>query len=831
VAPTINFGATSGTFTSNSDGTWATNTQWTESFTLSDADEETSNVTANSSGAVDLAGNPEAGSSGTTFDIDTKEPKVTSRVTFDSDGDGHLDQILITTDDVVNDDFSNVTVNVHRGQIPEYNYLNCETGGTALDNQFIANIDELAEYDTGSTPNVEFVSTSSLADDVGNYVSDSQPGGIVATDSALPILVERSYADNATDGSVDQVLMRYSEVVYWNGLDLDQFAIVNNDLTNLDSDGTPDSFSGNGTDTLTLAVSGTTQLTGVSGNTEPTIQYTRSGTAANRVHDAPNNIEVQDDGGVVTIDDKSGPVLKVDGTLPRYYDADVFGDAIVDWAEFEFTENISGSFTSGDWSTTANDLTNFSVTSLDAINQNQLFLNATAAFGVTGVGVAGSKPLITFTNSTQGLTDADLNPIVAFVDVPLEDNARPVVVATIPADTDSSVAFTQDVVIEFSEPMDTTFAHGLQFTVSPNPDGWSVNGSWSNGNKTLDLSHTNFTPVTDYNLIIDQTQISADSGQVTLLNYDTGAPVPIILDFTTQSLRVDTPTPSNPSIVINDGALEASTRDVVLTLSVTDGDEMLIANNSAFQGASWETFLASKQWTLTSGNGNKTVYVKYRYNQTNQSTVASDSIILNVPTQGGGGGSAPPSTPPSRPDEPKSGDEPLEDPASETTSQQETIPADESAMPVVETFAETKNGHTFPLSNTVIPQVDFMTGRWVKTIDHSTVYLLKNNGDRYVYPTQEVWESYFGDDFSLVELISADDLASYDLQGNVPFAAGSLISTPLNNKVYYVEAGAVIRWLTSEAVAEKYFGSDWRSLVVDLPDIFMTDYVEGPPVN
>jgi len=57
--PTITFGATAGGLVSNGDGTWATATQWTETFTLTDADETVVGVTADSSLATDVMGNVE----------------------------------------------------------------------------------------------------------------------------------------------------------------------------------------------------------------------------------------------------------------------------------------------------------------------------------------------------------------------------------------------------------------------------------------------------------------------------------------------------------------------------------------------------------------------------------------------------------------------------------------------------------------------------------------------------------------------------------------------------------------------------------------------------
>jgi len=69
-------------------------------------------------------------------------------------------------------------------------------------------------------------------------------------------------------------------------------------------------------------------------------------------------------------------------------------------------------------------------------------------------------------------------------------------------------------------------------------------------------------------------------------------------------------------------------------------------------------------------------------------------------------------------------------------------------------------------------------GRWVKTEDRTTVYFVDNNDKRHAYSNQSIWESYFGTDFSFVETITNEELATYSFGSNVPYAAGTLIKIP-----------------------------------------------------
>jgi len=127
--------------------------------------------------------------------------------------------------------------------------------------------------------------------------------------------------------------------------------------------------------------------------------------------------------------------------------------------------------------------------------------------------------------------------------------------------------------------------------------------------------------------------------------------------------------------------------------------------------------------------------------------------------------------------------------------------------------------------------VDYTTGRWVKLADSSAIYYLDEEEVRHAYPTQAVWQSYWADDFSFVETISGLEMASYNLGRNVPFKAGTLIKIPSVPKVYQVEQDAVIRWITTEEVAENLHGQNWASLVQDLPVSFFTDYTVGADID
>jgi hypothetical protein len=98
------------------------------------------------------------------------------------------------------------------------------------------------------------------------------------------------------------------------------------------------------------------------------------------------------------------------------------------------------------------------------------------------------------------------------------------------------------------------------------------------------------------------------------------------------STVTDTTPPTNTSIVIAAGATTASTTAVTLTLGATDAAQMMISNDASFTGGAWETYATSKAWTLTAGNGTKTVYAKFRDSALNASTTVSDTIVFGTET-------------------------------------------------------------------------------------------------------------------------------------------------------------------------------------------------------
>ena len=88
------------------------------------------------------------------------------------------------------------------------------------------------------------------------------------------------------------------------------------------------------------------------------------------------------------------------------------------------------------------------------------------------------------------------------------------------------------------------------------------------------------------------------------------------------------------SLTINSGIASTGTSSVTLATTATDElssvIDMIISESSEFSGASWEAYATTKAFTLSAGEGTKTVYVKYRDTYATESVPFSDTIIYDI---------------------------------------------------------------------------------------------------------------------------------------------------------------------------------------------------------
>ncbi|MFA6254975.1 MAG: hypothetical protein WC675_02975 [Patescibacteria group bacterium] len=364
--------------------------------------------------------------------------------------------------------------------------------------------------------------------------------------------------------------------------------------------------------------------------------------------------------------------------------------------------------------------------------------------------------------------------------------------------------------------------------------------------------------------------------------------------------------PSATSVKINNNDAQTENTAVTLTLAATNAATMLIANKSDFTDAgSWVTYATSKSWTLTSGVGTKTVYVKFRSSSGGDSTAVSDSIELvapaetttgNVTAEAGGtttlsdgklsvvvpsgavSGSGSVTIDPTTSYTAPTGDNQVVgskvyDLALTVGGTSVTTFSKKVALTFAYTDEEIKN---ISESTLAVYYWDTTGQKWLNlggTLDaannkitvetaHFTlfaligtqkaeggelvklacaagagvndpckaVYYLGSNGKRYVFPHEKTYKTWYAD-FSTVKTVSATELASYAIGGNVTYRPGvKLVKIQTDPKVYAVAQNGTLMWVKTAAIAEALYGASWPTLVEDVPDSFFINYKIGTEI-
>ncbi|MBO9667036.1 MAG: hypothetical protein J7501_09505 [Bdellovibrio sp.] len=94
--------------------------------------------------------------------------------------------------------------------------------------------------------------------------------------------------------------------------------------------------------------------------------------------------------------------------------------------------------------------------------------------------------------------------------------------------------------------------------------------------------------------------------------------------ITTRNVTVPTIT----SVALNSGAAITNSLSATLNMNVSGATEMYVTNIAGCTaGGTWETYAASKAWTLLSANATNTVYVKFKESHGNETACVSDDIV------------------------------------------------------------------------------------------------------------------------------------------------------------------------------------------------------------
>lgn len=119
----------------------------------------------------------------------------------------------------------------------------------------------------------------------------------------------------------------------------------------------------------------------------------------------------------------------------------------------------------------------------------------------------------------------------------------------------------------------------------------------------------------------------------------------------------------------------------------------------------------------------------------------------------------------------------------------------------------------------------------IKLESSSAIYVVGDDGLRHPFP-DEVTLSSWGYSFAEVITVEAETMASYTLGAAVTVKPGSyLVKIQPDEKVYAVAPNHTLRWVTSEAMANELFGSDWPEQILDVSVALWPRYTMGENIE
>jgi len=457
--------------------------------------------------AVNPAKTPTTTGTGT---WDLTKPTITSVTLADAVGNnGRVDRATVVFSKSVRD------ANITNGDATLGGGAGTFTTGTANDNTTAFNLtaDTLAVNTSATAAQFDYSgATTKITDLAGNLLNTATPGtiadaDIVETDGASPVLI--SVVLNRVGGTSgkNEVAFTYSEpITVTNGASTTTMGDITTAGTvagfgsfattgNVTVATTKNTVSGSGTSSITVVLAGQSgaflnaaSTTTASGNVTPL--------ASASVVDAVGN-QVNTSGAVVApTTTNAWGLTKPTLSAQTYTDLDFNGT--VDTLTLTITGVAQvGTVPLTDFTLTAGSLTGAALAGGSiALSSNTV----TITLGTAGPAAttASANTQIAYTNpgdsSANHYTDDAGNQLATFAAQTLSDKAQPIIVTAVDQssnnlDNGTSIPRDANIIITFSEAMDTTTLDtGSKWTISPDPGSWS-SPAWSNSNKTVTLAH------------------------------------------------------------------------------------------------------------------------------------------------------------------------------------------------------------------------------------------------------------------------------------------------------------------------------------------------------
>lgn len=506
------------------------------------------NGTANS--LDDAAGNAVGNLTGASL-TDAALPVASSISYTDNDSDGQVDRASVTFTETISLDECEtedwVIGGADAGSIAVVDTTGCSVASPSI----TFTLSGAPANDTNLTLTLAYANngtTGSFKDQGSQEISSLSATAL--SDAAVPIKVSQTYLDTNNDGQIDRMDVAYTEAMTVATCEVNDHIFAGADagsiaITSCTPSGSDVQYA------LNNAPTNDTNLT-------LTYEYDKDADTANSLQDASSNILA--DYAAASISDGAAPVLRTDGSnAPTYIDANFDGQ--VDGVTLTFTENTTITYSDGDWSVTANDLTGLDVSAIASGNgTSAITLTASANAGVTGVD-AGSEPTITYTNTSGSIVDGSANERAGISATTFEDGAAPAAVSQNYKDTNSDGQVDR-VDVTFSEYVEQNECEAGDFSFGSTDAGTIAVSSCAISTNELRLTISN-APAQDTNLDLNWSY-DASNGTANSLDDSDGNGTGDQTNKTLADAAAPLLISSTPANSATDVAIDA---DVVLTFT------------------------------------------------------------------------------------------------------------------------------------------------------------------------------------------------------------------------------------------------------------------------
>jgi len=405
----------------------------------------------------------------------------------------------------------------------------------------------------------------------------------------------------------------------------------------------------------------------------------------------------------------------------------------------------------------------------------------------------------------------------------ITDNADPVLMTIDPTSAETSVLTDDNVIMTFSEPMNTTFAEGTEFTVTPDATTWT--SAASSSDKVITLDHPNdFNCNTVYTVTLDEAQIASAAAETLL----TTGPEDETWTFTTRACS------SSGSGGSSGGSSSMTSTTPVVTLTNPDdgdtlegGDEVAVTwstsgsgidtislaystdDGSTYDQVAYNVDEDDGTFTWTVPNENATdVLLKITAYDTGKGTLDTDTVTIDLSYSS--------------------------EAAAEEAAEEETIGSTEGTeMDSEGRNVATGSGDygTSPLDGTEEEISDVQSGQFIRSYGFSSIYYVDPDLGRRVFWDTNTFFTW-ADSWDNVVWVTDATLPTLTFgDAFLPKPGVVLVKIQSDPKVYAIdEDGAgnpVLRWVPSEDVAIALYGSDWADYVIDIDATIFSKFEMG----